>query len=153
MSRYKQQMREHQRNKIMNNSTCQHLWNFHQVFFFYSFESFSDQHHLMSFHWNLSDSKSTQVSRTLLSILAYLNKNTSRDYPNGMVSTRVFISTFCSPFTNTLVTVPRAPITIDITVTFMFHSFFSSLPSPGTYLSFQLPSILLCGLHGRQSAL
>ena len=30
-------------------------------------------------------------------------------------------------FTNPLRTIPSAPITIDITVTFMFHSFFSSL--------------------------
>ena len=31
---------------------------------------FSHQHYLMAFHWSLSDSKSLQVSRTLLSILA-----------------------------------------------------------------------------------
>ena len=38
---------------------------------FYSFENFSLQQ--MVFHWSLSDSKSPQVSRTLLSILADLN--------------------------------------------------------------------------------
>ena len=76
----------------------------------------------MLFHWSLSDSKSPQVSRTLLSILA--------DHNNAvvwMVSTCPFISKSSSPFINPLVTVPRAPITIAINVTFMFHSFFNSL--------------------------
>ena len=36
-------------------------------------ESFSHQLTLMVFHWRLSDSKSPQVSRTLLSILAVFN--------------------------------------------------------------------------------
>ena len=73
----------------------------------------------MVFLWSLSDSKSPQVSRTLLSILADLN--------NAVVwtlSTRPVISKSSSPCTNPLVTAPRAPITIDIIVTFMFHSFF-----------------------------
>ena len=61
-----------------------------------------------------SDSKSLQVSRTLLSILADINK----------VSTRLIIFKSFSPFTNPLVTVPRAPITTGIFVTFMFHCFF-----------------------------
>ena len=41
-----------------------------------------------------------------------------------MVSTRPLISKSSSPFNNPLVTVPKTPITIGITVTFMFHSFF-----------------------------
>ena len=40
---------------------------------FYCFESFSLQRFLMIFHWSLSDNKSPQVSRTILSILANLN--------------------------------------------------------------------------------
>ena len=70
-------------------------------------------------HWSLSDSKSPQVSRTLLSILA--------DFNNAviwMVSTRPPISESFSPWNNHLVTVPRAPITFGITATFMFNSFF-----------------------------
>ena len=71
------------------------------IILIYSLE-FSYQRKLMVFHWRLSDIKSSQVSRTHLSILA--------------------------------VTVPKAPITIGIIVTFMFHSFFNSL-ARSRYLS------------------
>ena len=77
-----------------------------------------------------SDSKSPQVSRTLLSILAVLNYAVI-----WMVSTRRPTSKFSSPFSNPLVTVPNAPITIGIIATCMFHSFFNSLARP-RYLSF-----------------
>ena len=73
----------------------------------------------MVFHWSLSNSKSPQVSRTLLSILAVLNNAVV-----WMVSTRPPTSKSSSPFNNPFVTVPKAPITIGIIVTFMFHSFF-----------------------------
>ena len=76
----------------------------------------------MVFHWGLSDSKSPQVSRTLLSILAVLNNTVV-----WMVSTRPPTSKYSSPFNNSLVTVPKAPITIGIIVTFMFHSFLQFL--------------------------
>ena len=76
----------------------------------------------MVFHWSLSESKSPQVSRTLLSILAVLNNAVV-----WMVSTRPPTSKSSSPFSNPLVTVPNAPITIGIIVTSMFHSFFNSL--------------------------
>ena len=79
----------------------------------------------MVFHWSLSDSKSPQVSRTLLSILAILNNAVV-----WMVSTRPPTSKSSSPFSNPLVTVPNAPITIA-----MFHSFFNSL-TRSSYLSF-----------------
>ena len=69
--------------------------------------------------WILSDSKSPQVSRTLLSILTDLNNAVVR-----MVSTRPLISKSTSPFTKSLVTVPSASITIGITVTFKFPIFF-----------------------------
>ena len=73
----------------------------------------------MVFHWSLSDSKSPQVSRTLLSILAVL-----KNAVVWMVSTRPLTSKSSSPFSNPLVTVPNALITIGIFVTCMFHSFF-----------------------------
>ena len=73
----------------------------------------------MVFHWSLSDSKSPQVSRTLLSILTDLN-----NVIVWMVSIRTLISKSFNPFNNPSVTVPRAPITIGIIVTFMLHSTF-----------------------------
>ena len=76
----------------------------------------------MVFYWSLSDSKSPQVSRTLLSILAYLYNAVVL-----MASTCPFISKSSRPFINPLVTIPSAPLIIGITVTFMFHSFFTSL--------------------------
>ena len=80
----------------------------------------------MVFHWSLSDSKSPQVSRTLLSILADLN-----NVVVWMVSTRPLISKPSSPFNNPSVTVPKAPIIIGINIAFMFHSFFQ-FPSRST---------------------
>ena len=76
----------------------------------------------MVFHWRLSDSKSPQVSRTLLSILAVFNNAVV-----WMVFTRSPTSKSSRHFNNPFVTVPKAPITIDIIVTFMFHIFFNSL--------------------------
>ena len=52
-----------------------------------------------------------------------------------MVSPRPSTSNSSSPFIGPLVTVPNAPITIGIIVTFMFHSFFNSL-TRSRYLSF-----------------
>ena len=69
-------------------------------------------------HWSVIDNKSPQVSRTLLSILANLN--------NAVVSTvsiHPVISKSSRPYTNPLVTILRAPITIGIIITFVFHNF------------------------------
>ena len=98
------------------------------IIIIYSLE-FSNQRKLMVFHWRLSNSKSPQVSRTLLSILAVFNNAVV-----WMVSTRSPTSKSSRPFNNPLVTVPKAPITIDIIVTFMIHSFFNSL-ARSRYLS------------------
>ena len=83
----------------------------------------------MVFHWRLSDCKSPQVSWTLLSILTVFNNAVV-----WMVSTRPPTSKSSRPFKNPLVTVPKAPITIGIIVTFIFHSFFNSL-ARSRYLS------------------
>ena len=80
-------------------------------------------HQPMVFHWSLRDSKSPQVSRTLLSILADLNNAVV-----WMVFTHPLISNSPSPGVNPLAIAPRVPITICITVTFMFHIFFSHFP-------------------------
>ena len=83
------------------------------IFFF---ESFSTPALAEVFIWSLSDSMSAQVSRTLPSILTYLNKVVV-----WMVSIRPQISKSSSPWTNHWVTVPNVTLTIGITVTFMFH--------------------------------
>ena len=84
----------------------------------------------MVFHWSLRDSKSPQVSRTRLSILAVLSNAVV-----WIVSSRPPISKSSRPFNNLLVAVPNVPITIGTIVTFMFHSFFNSL-ARSRYLSF-----------------
>ena len=73
-------------------------------------------------HWSLNYSKSPQVSRTFLGILAVLNYAIV-----WMFSTRPLISKFSSFCNNPLLTVPSAPVTNGITATFMFHNFFNSL--------------------------
>ena len=76
----------------------------------------------MVFHWSLSDSMSSRVSRTLLTILAVFNNAVV-----WMVSTRPPTSKSSRPFNNPLVALPKVPITSSMIVTFMFHSFFNSL--------------------------
>ena len=73
----------------------------------------------MVFNWSLSDSKSLQVSRTLLNILADLNNAVI-----WMVSPRPFIFKSVSSLTKPFMAVPSVPISIGITVTFMLPSFF-----------------------------
>ena len=84
----------------------------------------------MVFYWSLSDSKSPQVSRTCLRILAVLSNAVI-----WIVSTRPPTSKSSRPFNNPLVIVPNAPITIGTIVTFIFHRFFNSL-ARSRYLSF-----------------
>ena len=84
----------------------------------------------MVFHWSLSDRKSPQVSRTRLRILAVHSNAVV-----WIVSVRLPISKSSRSFSNPLVIVPNAPITIGTIVTFMFHSFFNSL-ARSRYLSF-----------------
>ena len=99
----------------------------------------------------MSDSKSPQFSRTILSILADLNNAVI-----WMVSTRPLISKCCSPRTSYLVTIPSASNTIGITVTFTFHSFvfvlFFCSFARSRYLSlFRFSSVLPCSQPQRQS--
>ena len=89
----------------------------------------------MVFHWSLSDSRSPQVSRTRLRILAVLSNAVI-----WIVSTRPPTSKSSRPFNNPLVIAPKAPITIGTIVTLMFHGFFNSL-ARSRYLSFFSHSI------------
>ena len=93
----------------------------------------------MVFHWSLRDSKSSQISRTLLSIQAVLN-----NVVVWMVCTLHPIFKFSRPF-SPLVTVPCAPITIGIIATFMFHSFFQFTSKV------EVLSVLDCTLPGQKS--
>ena len=87
-----------------------------------SFKSlFFYQRSLMVSHRTLSDSKSLQDSRTLLSILSDLNNAAV-----WIVSICSLISQPSSPFINPLGIVLSALITIGITIILMFY-FFSSL--------------------------
>ena len=70
------------------------------------------------FHWNLSNSKAPQVTKTLLRILADLNNAAV-----GIVSRLLLISISSSLFSYLLGTVPSAPTTFGITVIFRFPSF------------------------------
>ena len=76
----------------------------------------------MVFQWRMSYSKSPQVSRNLLSILAVFNNAVL-----WMVPTRLLTSKSSRSFNNSLVTVPQEPITTGIIVTIMFYIFFNSL--------------------------
>ena len=79
----------------------------------------------MVFYWSLSNSKSPQVSRTLLSILADLNNDVV-----WIVSTRLLISQPSSPFNDPLVTVTSASITIGMTVNYYYDFTFGEFFKP-----------------------
>ena len=91
---------------------------------------FLSQRLRLFFLWSLSDSKSLQISRTLLSILAVLNNTLI-----WMVSTRPLIFKFPRPITKPLGIVPSAPVTIDITVTFSCSIVVFSSRARSNYLS------------------
>ena len=80
--------------------------------------------------------KSPQVSRTLFSILADLNNAVI-----WMVSTWPLISKSSNSFTKPLGIVPSGPVIIGITISFIFHSLFSSL-ARSMYLSLFLLSVI-----------
>ena len=91
----------------------------------------------MVFHWSLCDSKSPQISKTLLNI------------PADFSSTVLWMVLIILPLNNSLTSilprlleiVPRVKNRTGITVTFMFHSFFSPLARSKVLLAFLLPSV------------
>ena len=113
----------------------------YNFFFFFTLWTFFTS---VVFHWSLSDSKSLQVSRTLLSILADLNNAIV-----WMVSTCPLIYKSSCHFINSSVTVPRTPITVGIIVTFMFYSFFGLVwfvwfYGISTFVGYLTPNPFLC---------
>ena len=73
----------------------------------------------MAFPCSLSDVKSSEIFRTLLSILADLNNAVVL-----MVSSCSLISKSFASFTNPLRTFSSAPFKIGIVIPFVFHSVF-----------------------------
>ena len=72
---------------------------------------------------------------------------------NAAVSTCPLISKFSNPCTISLVTVPSDPITIDVSVTLMFHNFFCSLARSRYQSLFSLSSNFTLWSVGQQSPL
>ena len=91
------------------------------LLFMYFSRVFSHQHQPMIFTGSLSDNKSAHVSRTLPIILADLSNAIV-----WIVSICLPISYSSSSFSKSWRIVPVAPVTIGITVTFIFHNFLSS---------------------------
>ena len=94
---------------------------------------------------SLSYSKSPHVARILLSIRA--------DVIMLSFGWSLLIPLFAALLKKALGIVQRAPITIRMTVTFMFHSFSVLLQDLGTYLSSRFSSVLPCVQPERQSPL
>ena len=96
------------------------LMDYYYYYYYYYYylllQRFSHQCYRMVFHWSLSDSKSPQVSKTRLRILAVLSNAVI-----WIVSTRSPTSKSSRPFNNPLVILPKVPITIGTIVTFMFQ--------------------------------
>ena len=91
-------------------------------------------------YWRLSDSKSPQVFRTLFSIMDVLHNAIV-----WLVPTCPLIFKSSNLSSNSSVTVLSAPITIGITITFLFYSFSLLYQGLRTYLSFYFLSVLPYG--------
>ena len=78
----------------------------------------------LNFEWQ-------QVSSSLWDSSQYYGRSRQCSNLDGLHS-----SPFSCHFNNPLVTLPKAPITISMIVTFMFHSFSITLQGPDTYLFF-----------------
>ena len=100
---------------------------------------FSYQREMMVSLWSLRDSKSPQISRIHLIVLADL-----RDHVVWMVPTRLLFSKSSSLHTNPLVTVSRSPITNGTPLISCSTAFSIPWLSQSTDLSFHFLSILLC---------
>ena len=99
------------------------------------------------FAWSLSDSKSLQLSGTFLSILANLNRAVV-----WIDSVLPQISSSFVLFSRLLGIVLSAPTIIGITVTFIFHIFFSCLARSKYSSRFRFSFYLLCSLLDQQSS-
>ena len=105
-----------------------YYYYYYHYYYYLLLESFHISFSWWSFTGVWATSKSP-VPRTLLSILAVHNNVV------WMVVIRPPTIKSSSPFNNRLFTVPKAPLTIGIIVTFMLHKFFNYLIR-SSYLSF-----------------
>ena len=110
-------------------------WSSYYHYYFTPWEFFF----YISVNWVFEWLQISSISSTLLSILADLNNTVV-----WTVFTSPVISKSFSPCTNPLVTVPRAPITIGITVTFIFQffSFSSSWRNSAVVRIVSIPSLI-----------
>ena len=98
----------------------------------------------MVFHGSLSDNKSPQVSRTLLSIQTDLNNSVGWKV---LIQPQIFYSS--SPLTKPLGIIGSTPFSIDITITIiLFAGMVQVLVSSFAFFDFAL-----CGSLGRQRSL
>ena len=105
--------------------------------------SFSPHYNLIVFHWCLSYRKSPQVSRTLLSILINLSSAAV-----WMVLAYAPISLFQLPY-QALVISSNPPISIGISLTFMFQCFLVLWQGLSTCLSFHFLWFSLICRHSK----
>ena len=110
--------------------------------------SFWHQQELMVFHWNLSEASFLKPSG-LPSVFSSILINAVV----WIVSSASCILKTSSPFTNPLEIIASAPITLSITITFMFLSFFSSLARCRDLPHFSLSLIVLYNLSARTCTL
>ena len=92
----------------------------------------------MVFHWYLSDSKSSHLFSTLLSVLA--DRNNAIVW---MMSARPTISNSSRPFKQPLRKVPRAPIIINITISLIFSSLFYCSGKISVFVHFSFSLIIM----------
>ena len=102
------------------NPSCTDIDKYCHIIIIYSFSEFFSTALTDGFHWSLRDSKSHQISRTLLSILADLNNAVV-----WIISTCPLISKCFTPLTNPLEI--SIPTRIGITANFTLNNVFSYL--------------------------
>ena len=112
-----------------------------------SLVSFLQQHLGVVFHWSLRDSMTPQFFKTLLSILVNLSNAVIR-----IVLILLLISDSSNSFSRFLGTIPSATTIIGITLTLIFHTFFSSLARSKNFSLFHFILFSLCSFPEQQNS-
>ena len=115
---------------------------YYYYYYYYYYYLLISLFHIRVFHWSLSDCKSSQVSKTLLSIRIVLNNAVI-----WMVASRPQNSWSFSLFNNPLVTVSKQLLKLSPS----FFIIFFSIPQQGRRnYSFHILSVLFCGQLGSE---